>query len=277
MFARGTGRALLMTGLVVAAALAGSTQAGASPYGGFTATCSSAADANERFWTNMSWDTFRSKDAGYFADGLRITQLDIEGHDVTATWQPGSGTQRVHWGLSTDQLESLDATYFSQGLRLVDLDYDGDWAAVWRPGSGAQHWRSGIPSWTDFKNQNQVYFDQGLRLVDVVVNADDDITGVWRADQGTAGQVWQSGLLGSGVDANNESQFDRVNRARKESGWELQIVRTHPHDSYVMGVWRYRGGSFQQSTNLYQTTEALANMRIHCQERGMRLVSVDVK
>lgn len=136
-----------------------------------------------------------------------------------------------------------DSYYFNKGLRLVELDRDGsDWAAVWRPGSGAQWWRSGIPSWTDFKNQDRVYFEQGLRLVDVVITSDNDITAVWRGDQGNSAQIWKSGIPATGVDANNESEFQKTNRLKKQAGWELRILKTHPNDAYVMAVWRYRGG-----------------------------------
>ncbi|MEU4443667.1 hypothetical protein AB0K14_20010 [Actinosynnema sp. NPDC050801] len=276
---RGIGRMLIAVGMIAAATVAGSTQASASPHGGVFASCSSSSNLTEKFWMNMSWSSFAAKDEEYFADGLRITQLDIEGNDVTAAWHPGSGTQRVHWNMSLDRFKALDTQYFAQGLRLVDVDNDGgDWAAVWRPGSAAQHWRSGIPSWTDFKNQDQVYFDQGLRLVDVIITADDNITGVWRGDQGTGGQLWSSGVMGTGVDENNDSAFDRLNRAHKQAGYELRILKTHPHDDYIMAVWRYRGGSFSQSTELYlPNATAVANMRAYCLEHGMRLVAVDAR
>jgi hypothetical protein len=139
--------------------------------------------------------------------------------------------------MSWDSFKNKDANYFNQGLRLVEVDRDGgDWAAVWRPGSGAQWWRSGISSWLDFKNQDQVYFNQGLRLVDVIITANDNITAVWRGDQGNGGQLWQSGMVSVGADANNESEFQRINRLRKQAGWELRILKTHPNDAYVMGV-----------------------------------------
>jgi hypothetical protein len=64
---------------------------------------------------------------------------------------------------------------------------------------------------------------------------------------------------------------------RKQNGWELKILKTHPNDAYVMGVWRYRGGSFNQMTNVYHTQPAMHNMEIACRAQGMRLVSMDVK
>ena len=42
------------------------------------------------------------------------------------------------------------------------------YAAVWRPGSGAQWWRSGM-SYDDFKSQDKTYFDQNLRIDSLAV------------------------------------------------------------------------------------------------------------
>ena len=143
---------------------------------------------------------------------------------------------------------------------------------------GAQGVRIGVSSWLDFENQDQVYKNQGLRLVDVVIVDDDAITGVWRGDQGSAAQILDPHILSNGADENNESDFQRLNRQRKEAGWELKILRTHPNDAYVTGVWRFRGvGTFKQSTGVTQTLAALINKRAYCQSNGMRLVSVDVK
>ena len=217
-------------------------------------------------------------DTLYFSQGFRIAQLDVEGNGITAVWQPGSGEQRYRTGMSFSEFKLLDLQYFAQGLRLAELDRDGsDWAAVWRPGSGEQQWRSGIPSWLDFKNQDQVFFNQGLRLTDVIITSDTNITAVWRADQGSAGQLWQSGIPATGADEHNESDFQRINRLRLAAGWELRILKSHPNDSYMMAVWRFRGGSFSQSTATHQTFAAYKSWAADCQQQGRRIVSVDVK
>jgi hypothetical protein len=252
--------------------------AAASPYGGIATVCASAPSVTEYWAIGQSWNDFKALDQNHFNNGLRIAQLDIDGKGVTAVWQPGSGEQRVRWNMSFDDFKSWDAYYFGQGLRLAELDRDGgDWAAVWRPGSGAQYWRAGIPSWTDFKNQDAVYFSQGLRLVDVIITADNDITGVWRGDQGDAAQIWQSGMLNTGADSHNHTAFDNINNANKRDGYELKILKTHPNDAYVMAVWRYRGGSFGQADYEYQTVEAFKGSENDCRAQGMHIVSMDVK
>ncbi|MEV5540260.1 hypothetical protein AB0L13_25775, partial [Saccharopolyspora shandongensis] len=81
-----------------------------------------------------------------------------------AVWQPGEGTQWVHWGMSTEDFEAKDATYFPQGLRITSLAIkDGTIAAVWQPGEGTQwvHWGM---STEDFEAKDATYFPQGLRI-----------------------------------------------------------------------------------------------------------------
>jgi hypothetical protein len=265
-------------GAVVAAILGvTASPAAASPWGGIATVCSSAGSVSEYYGTGMSWDEFKALDMTHFNSGRRITQLDISGNGVTAIWQPGSGEQRVRWNMSFDDLKIWDAYYFNHGLRLTELDRDGDeWAAVWRPGSGAQYWRAGISSWLDFQNQDAVYFNQGLRLVDVIITANNDITGVWRGDQGNAAQLWQAGMLNIGADSNNETDFSRTNRLYKQSGYELRILKTQPDDSYVMAVWRYRG-QFGQTHREYQGVESFISMENDCRQMGMHIVSMDVK
>jgi len=58
--------------------------------------------------------------------------------------------------------QGAEPDLLNQGLRLVALEVDGGkLAAVWRPGSGAQWWKSGMTV-DEFKAQDQTYFNQGL-------------------------------------------------------------------------------------------------------------------
>jgi hypothetical protein len=266
---------------VAAVAIAGtlhvtSVPAAAAPYGGFHASCSTAS-GSEYWWRDMSWSTFISRGDALFDDGLRITQMDVVGHGITAVWRPGTGAQRVRGYLSIDDLTYWNDTYYAQGLRLVDLDRDGDeFFAVWRPGTAGQFVRTAIPTWTDFKNQDEVLFAQGYRIVDIVIREDGKIGGVWRADQGNAGQVWNSGVLAAGVDANNESAFEKLNRQRKEAGWELKVMKAHNNDAYRVGVWRYRGGSFTQDTGNLMNSASMSGFEKTCLAAGRRIVTLDV-
>jgi hypothetical protein len=266
---------------VAAVAVAGalhvtSAPAAAAPYGGFHASCSSASGGYEYWYPDMSWSEFIQRGNDMFEDGLRIVQMDVVGHDVTAVWRSGSGAQWVKGHLSIDDLTYWNDYYYNQGLRLVDLDRDGnEFFAVWRPGSGGQFVRTAIPSWTDFKTQDDVLYAQGFRITDIIIREDGKIGGVWRADQGSSIQKWHN-VLATGVDANNESAFQKLNRQYYEAGYELKVMKAHNNDAYRVGVWRYRGGSFTQATGNFMNAASMKGWEATCRSAGRRIVTLDV-
>jgi murein DD-endopeptidase MepM/ murein hydrolase activator NlpD len=70
-----------------------------------------------------------------------------------------------------------DKTYFDQGLRLSALTSEnGSYAAVWRPGSGAQWW-SRERCTVDLQTEDAAYFKQGLRLG--FIEIEDHATGAY--------------------------------------------------------------------------------------------------
>jgi len=79
------------------------------------------------------------------------------------------------------------------------------YAAVWRPGSGAQWVHAGL-SWSQFKTQDKTYFDQGLRLEDIEV-ASGKYTAVWRP--GSGAQWVHPGLTWSQFKAQDKAYFDK--------------------------------------------------------------------
>ncbi|MDG4823240.1 hypothetical protein O7635_15395 [Asanoa sp. WMMD1127] len=268
---------------VAAVAIAGtlhvtSAPAAAAPYGGYHASCSTVVNPGNEYWHHdLSWSEFLERDAAYFANGYRITELDVVGHGITAVWRPGSGAQWVHPALSIGALELLDDIYYNQGLRLAELDRDGDeFYAVWRPGTGGRFWRTNFATWDDFKNQDTILYGQGYRLVDIVIREDNKIGGLWRQDQGSSVQKWNWGVLATGADENNESAFQKLNRQRKEAGYELRILKAFNNDAYRVAVWRYRGGSFNQSTQNFMNTDSMRNWEKACRAQGMRIVTLDV-
>jgi hypothetical protein len=252
------------------------TPAQASPYGGFHASCSTGS-GNEYWWHDMSWSSFITKGNSYYDQGYRITQMDVSGHGVTAVWRPGTGAQRVRGGMSIDELKSWDDTYTEQGLRMSELDRDGDdFYAVWRPGTGNRFWRTNFGTWADFVNQDTVLFNQGYRLVDIVIESESHIGGLWRSDQGTSGQLWNYGVLAADLDANNKSTFQKLNEQRQAAGWELTFMVAHPNDAYRVGVWRYRGGSFSQSTGQFMNVASMQGWEAACRSAGKRITALDV-
>ena len=64
------------------------------------------------------------------------------------------------------------------------------YAVVWRPGSGAQWWRSGM-SYDQFKAQDKTYFDQNLRLTSLAIR-EGRYAALWRP--GAGAQWWKPGM-----------------------------------------------------------------------------------
>lgn len=89
-----------------------------------------------------------------------------------------------------------DRTYFAQGLRISSLVLEaGRYAAVWRPGAGAQWWHSkrGV---VDFKAEDSAYFARGLRLA--CFELQDDPVGAYR-------YPWKGGVSYSVGQGNNSA------------------------------------------------------------------------
>jgi murein DD-endopeptidase MepM/ murein hydrolase activator NlpD len=137
----------------------------------------------------MTSDEFKTHDATYFPQGLRVTSLALHDGKIAAVWQPGTGTQWVKWGMTSDEFKTHDATYFPQGLRVTSLAlHDGKIAAVWQPGTGTQWVKWGI-SFGEFAAFDRQYFADGLRLTSLW-SEDGRYAGVWRPGSGE--QWWSS-------------------------------------------------------------------------------------
>ncbi|MEV5540259.1 M23 family metallopeptidase, partial [Saccharopolyspora shandongensis] len=120
--------------------------------------------------------------------------LAIKDGTIAAVWQPGEGTQWVHWGMSTEDFQAKDATYFAEGLRLSAVTADkGHLAAVWRPGNGTQ-WCSWGRGEVDFRTEDGHYFSQGLRITSL--DLQDDPTGAYR-------YPWEGGVSHKVTQGNN--------------------------------------------------------------------------
>src|SRR5436190_593 len=79
------------------------------------------------------------------------------------------------------------------------------YAGVWRPGTGAQWWRSGM-SLDELKVQDKTYFDKGLRLVALAIRAG-KYAAVWRP--GTGAQWWKPGMSCDEFKAQDKAYFDQ--------------------------------------------------------------------
>jgi murein DD-endopeptidase MepM/ murein hydrolase activator NlpD len=127
--------------------------------------------------------------------------------------------------MTFDEFKAQDQTYFNQSLRVAVLEIDdGRFAAVWRPGSGAQWVRAGMTA-AELEAQDQTYFGQGLRLTAMAI------------ENGRYAAVWQPG---SGTQWVRHSRcfvdFKTEDAAYFGQGLRLGFVKLQDQ---VAGAWRY--------------------------------------
>ena len=79
------------------------------------------------------------------------------------------------------------------------------YAVVWRPGSGAQWWRSGM-SYDQFKAQDKTYFDKNLRLTSLAIR-EGRYAALWRP--GTGAQWWKPNMSYDAFKSQDKIYFDQ--------------------------------------------------------------------
>ena len=77
------------------------------------------------------------------------------------------------------------------------------YTAVWRPGTGAQWWRSSMTT-DEFKAQDDTYFKQGLRIRSLAIRGG-RFTAVWQP--GSGAQFWRSGMTTDEFKAQDDIYF----------------------------------------------------------------------
>jgi len=103
------------------------------------------------------------------------------------------------------------------------------YAVVWRPGSGAQWWRSGM-SYDQFKAQDKTYFDQDLRLTSLAIR-EGRYAALWRP--GTGAQWWKPGMSYAEFKSQDKIYFDQG----------LRIVALELQGAKYTAVWRPGSGA----------------------------------
>lgn len=103
------------------------------------------------------------------------------------------------------------------------------YAAVWRPGSGAQWVHAGITA-DEFKAKDSGYFNQGLRIVSLVVR-DGKFTAVWQPGSGAQWVHWD--LSADDFKAKDGGYFNQG----------LRIAALSIHGGRFAAVWRPGSGA----------------------------------
>ena len=209
----------------------------------------------------QSWADFKTADTGYFNQGLRLVDFEVEGGKYSGVWRPGTGAQWVQPGLSWAAFKTTDLGYFNQGLRIVDIEQDGGtYSAVWRPGTGAQWVHPGL-SWADFKTQDLTYYNQGLRLTDIELDGG-KFTGVWRPGSGAQ---WVHANISSG-------DLLKLDADYQKQGLRITVLKAQ--DGKLTAVWRPGSGAQKIELGL-SIDRFVAEDTAHFAE-GLRLQALEV-
>jgi Polyglycine hydrolase-like, structural repeat len=129
---------------------------------------------------------------------------------------------------------------------------------VWRPGTGAQWWATGLSA-DQFEQKNQQYLPQGLRLTAADVS-DGRYAGVWRPGSGS--QWWYSGPISTA--AQKDQQY--FNQG-------LRLAALSLHEGGVFCLWRPGTGAQWWATSL-SVDEFKAKDAAHFGE-GLRIAAID--
>ena len=106
---------------------------------------------------------------------------------------------------------------------------ESGYAAVWRPGSGAQWWRSGMTA-DEFKAQDKTYFDQGLRIKSLAIRGG-RFTAVWQPGSGAQWVRW--GMTPDEFKAQDQTYFNQG----------LRITALEIEGGRFAAVWRPGSGA----------------------------------
>src|SRR5258705_8508518 len=107
--------------------------------------------------------------------------------------------------------------------------YAEGYAAVWRAGSGAQWWRSGMTA-AEFKTQDLAYFNQGLRIRSLAIK-DGRFAAVWQPGNGAQWVRWDM----------SAGQFKTQDLAYFNQG--LRIASLEVTNGRFAAVWRPGSGA----------------------------------
>jgi len=134
------------------------------------------------------------------------------------------------------------------------------YAAVWRPGSGAQWWRSGMTE-DEFKAQDLTYFNQGLRIRSLAIRGG-RFAAVWQPGSGTQWVRW--GMTGDEFKAQDLAYFNQG----------LRITSLEVVGGRFAAVWR--PGSGTQWVRWGMTGDEFKAQDLTYFNQGLRLTAFEI-
>lgn len=231
-----------------------------------------------QWWrSGMSSGQFVQEEKDMRSRGFRIRSVDVytykascgtlcteSRHQYTAVFEPGSGTQRFHYGMSNSAFASRAEEYLADGLRVTALAVSatGKITAVWRPGTGKERTWAGI-SGSTLEKRNAEYWNDGLQM-EQLVSYDGDYYAKWGPKH--SGHYFRFGMSPSEMKFNDNQHF--------AAGYRIRSLDLR-NDSYV-AIWDNESAGAQ----FWNSGLTPAEMRTLDQERfkkGLRLKVLRVR
>ncbi len=152
------------------------------------------------------------------------------------------------------------ASLFTFIMQPADAAAETGYAAVWRPGGGAQWWKSGMTA-DEFKAQDQTYFNQGLRIKSLAVR-NGRFTAVWQP--GSGAQWWKSGMTADELKAQDQTYFNQG----------LRLIALEVDGGKLAAVWR--PGSGAQWWKSGMTVDEFKAQDQTYFNQGLRITTMDI-
>lgn len=131
---------------------------------------------------------------------------------------------------------------------------------VWRPGKGAQFWRTGM-SFNELKAQDAEHTTNGLRMFDLVHSSGDGYTALWR--QGSGSIRWVAGVNGATAFKAFDTQFF-------DEGFRIFAATRR---SRYCGIWRPGSGEQHWRSGMtFKTMKAEDQKHF---DNGLRLATIE--
>lgn len=225
----------------------------------------------------MSFSAFVEKGTELTKKGLRLIDVETFGTGNTrryvGVWRGGSGGNLIFPPMTAAQFESKRLEMIDKGMRLDDFEVFANdngarmFVGVWRSGTGAERWESGL-RFRSFVKRGEQLVKQGLRLVDVETLG----SGRKRLYFG----LWQSGTGSNLVFAPVRAQAFASQRqdltAKGMRLIDLEVVREEGAQMYIT-VWA--GGPGENRINLPLDFNAFVSRGESMVKQGYRLASVE--
>jgi murein DD-endopeptidase MepM/ murein hydrolase activator NlpD len=152
------------------------------------------------------------------------------------------------------------ASLFAFVMQPAGAAAETGYAAVWRPGGGAQWWRSGMTA-DELKAQDKTYFDQGLRIKSLALR-NGRFAVVWQP--GSGAQWWRSGMTVDELKAQDKTYFDQG----------LRITALEIDNGKFAAVWR--PGSGAQWWRAGMTVDEFKAQDKTYFDQGLRITAMDI-